>query len=92
VARQPGRAEVDVKTAPAPQLTDRQIELLDTITKLTAERGGVPPTLVEMGAALGCHWTNCANLARKCQKAGRLDYRPRTARSWVVIDPPKARQ
>ncbi len=79
-----------MKTAPAPQLTDRQSELLATITRLTAARDGVPPTLKEMAEALGCHWTNCATLARKCRRAGRLDYRPRTARSWVVIDPPKA--
>ncbi len=76
-------------TETAPELTDRQRELLATIAKLTAARGGVPPTLKEMGEAMNCHWTNAKSLARKCQAAGRLDYRPRTARSWVVIDPPK---
>lgn len=68
-------------------LTPRQLELLATIRRLTAARG-VPPTLVETGAAMSppCHWTNVRSLARKCQRAGRLDYRPRTARSWVVVD------
>jgi hypothetical protein len=78
-----------MKTAPAPQLTERQRELLETIKKLTAARGGVPPTLKEMGEVMQCHWTNAKSLAVKCQAAGRLEYRPRTARSWVVIDPPK---
>lgn len=74
------------------QLTARQLELLGTITRLTADRGGIPPTLKETGAAMSppCHWTNVRSLARKCHRAGRLDYRPRTARSWVVIEPSRA--
>jgi SOS-response transcriptional repressor LexA len=75
-------------TTSEPQLTRRQLELLATISRLTADRGGVPPTLKETGAAMSppCHWTNVRSLARKCQQAGRLDYRPRTARSWVVVE------
>lgn len=69
-----------------PTLTDRQRELLSTIRRLTAARGGIPPTLKETGEAMRCHLTNVRMLARKCKRAGALDYRPRTARSWVVID------
>ena len=74
-------------TTVSPQApTPKQLRLVRMVEKLSAARG-CPPTLRELGAAMGCHWTGVGHMARRCQRAGLLTYDPYVPRSWRVAHP-----
>jgi repressor LexA len=69
-------------------LTARQIEVRDTIARLTAERG-YAPTLRELGDALGMTSTNAVNdhlVALERKGAIKRDYK--ICRSLRVVEVP----
>lgn len=65
-------------------LSPRQRELVDTIASMTNERG-FPPTLREISAKLGVHFSRAATLAGYAERRGWLTHEPRVARSWRVL-------
>ena len=72
-----------------PGASPRQSEFLAALERLTITHG-MPPTLRETAADLGCHWTACAAMARLLIRAGLLTHRPKHPRSWRVVRPPAA--
>jgi SOS-response transcriptional repressor LexA len=71
---------------PAPALSPRQKQLIETIERMTADRG-FPPTLVECAAAMGLHPSRIHQLASTTERKGWLCREPKIARSWRVVRP-----
>jgi SOS-response transcriptional repressor LexA len=67
-------------------LSPRQQQLCQTIETLTASRG-FPPSLREVAAEMGVHYTRVAQLAASVEARGALLHEPRVARSWRVVKP-----
>jgi repressor LexA len=71
---------------PGDPLTDRQQEVLDTIVSMTAQ-DGYPPTLRELGEALGIRSTNgVADHLAALQRKGRIERRRHASRTIRVIN------
>lgn len=70
-----------------PNLTDRQLDVVQAIRRLTALHG-YPPTLRELGADLGIASTNGVNDHLKAlENKGAIRREPLKSRSIVVVLP-----
>lgn len=67
------------------ELTPRQKQLVETIAALTAKRG-YAPSLREVAAIMGIHFTRAGILAREAEIRGAITHAPRIARSWRVVE------
>jgi hypothetical protein len=74
-------------------LSPRQQQLVETIDRLTSERGGLAPTLREVASEMNIHFTRAHSLAHSTASKGRLVHEPGIPRSWRTIpaqEKPKA--
>lgn len=72
--------------APHDPLSPRQRQFVQTIERLTADRG-FPPSLREVAAEMGVHFTRAHQLANTTAAKGFVRREPRVARSLVVTKP-----
>ncbi len=76
-----------MRTVSSPsRLSRRQQQLIETVERLTRERG-FPPTLREAAAAMGVCFSRVGQLARTAQAKGAMTREPGAARSWRVVKP-----
>lgn len=77
-----------MQTSPfkAPLLSKRQTELVETIERLTRDRG-FPPSLREVAVAMDVSFGRVGQLARSTQAKGAIAREPGIARSWRVTRP-----
>ena len=68
----------------APELTDRQEQIVAAVATLTA-RHGYAPSLREVAGAVGVHPSRAARLANVAVRKGYLRHAPGVARSWRVV-------
>jgi repressor LexA len=67
-------------------LSSRQRLFIETVRRLTAERG-FPPSLKEVGTALGCHASRAMQVARSLQRRGLVTREARIPRSLRLVTP-----
>ena len=69
-----------------PLLSRRQEQLVETIAKLTADRG-YPPSMREVATAMNVSFGRVGQLARTTEAKGAIARDPNVARSWRVVHP-----
>jgi SOS-response transcriptional repressor LexA len=74
---------------PFDPLSARQRQLLNTIERMTADRG-FPPTVAEAAREMKLHPSRIHQLAISTERKGFLTREPKTARSWRVTRPAPA--
>lgn len=72
--------------APHDPLSPRQRQFVETIARLTADRG-FPPTLREIAREMKVHFTRAHQLARSTEWKGFVRREPKVARSLRVTKP-----
>lgn len=72
-------------TGPMKTLTPRQLDLCEMVARLSAEFGH-PPTMQEVGAALGIGKVTALRLAQEAAARGGLTYCPGSTRTWRAVD------
>ena len=65
-------------------LSPRQEQLVDAVSRLTAQRG-FPPSLKELADTIGVSLCRAKSLADVAVRRGFLLHDPRVARSWRVV-------
>jgi SOS-response transcriptional repressor LexA len=71
------------------RLSPRQVQLVSTITRLTAKLG-YPPSYDDLADAMRVHRTRVAQLVKSTEAKGALRRDPGRARSCRVVSPTSA--
>ncbi len=66
------------------KLTAREREFVVVMGRL-AKSMGYPPSVADVGKAMGIGPTRARTLARACELAGLIEHDERTARSWRLV-------